>query len=514
MNNRQISVYVFGYIAKHRELVSRANEKRTVNEDLWICAFFLVYHSFAVFGLGSSAYPNFCAFGRFIDNMLAELGGERISRCATGDELCGQEQAFNDWSKKVFEDACEVFCIGDEMNLSEVMKSATMKPAAFSADNVRLEPVEQQSNQNDLSRGLSKGSNRKLVQLSVLSIEPLYEIDSDGRKTISVQLEAIEDVSTSFTYLPGDHLGVYPENNPQLVADIVARLPDINFDQTYRVLTKNVKIEMLTGREIEEWIPHERLAPTSLREALTRYFDITTPPSQQLLSLMSIFAENESEQNHMKELASDSRKYEEWKAIHVPNFLEVLQFFPSLKPKPEFIFTQLSPLQPRFYSISSSPAYNQLMSGGDDTDCTGVNEFQQAMINNNGSIGGGSPTAKKAMSFKTKSMSRPGTPTRQRRTLSEKARTQPGTPTTPINLSMSSSETNCRRVDLTVAVVGYRTHSGATHSGVCSTFLANCRPGQTIFGFIRSAPNFRLPDSEDAPIIMVGPGTGIAPFRG
>lgn len=57
----------------------------------------VMFRRFSVFALGSSAYPNFCAFGRFIDNMLAELGGERISKVATGDELCGLEQAFNDW---------------------------------------------------------------------------------------------------------------------------------------------------------------------------------------------------------------------------------------------------------------------------------------------------------------------------------------------------------------------------------------------------------------------------------
>ena len=72
------------------------------------------------------------------------------------------------------------------------------------------------------------------------------------------------------------------------------------------------------------------------------------------------------------------------------------------------------------------------------------------------------------------------------------------------------------QIDLTVAVVTYQTHSGNDHVGVCSNFLYETGtkdPGHAVFGFIRNAPNFRLPDREDLPVIMVGPGTGIAPFR-
>lgn len=57
---------------------------------------------FAVFALGSSAYPNFCAYGKYVDNILGELGGERLTKIAYGDEMCGQEQAFRKWAPEVF----------------------------------------------------------------------------------------------------------------------------------------------------------------------------------------------------------------------------------------------------------------------------------------------------------------------------------------------------------------------------------------------------------------------------
>lgn len=57
---------------------------------------------FAVFALGSSAYPNFCAYGKYVDNILGELGGERLTKIAYGDEMCGQEHAFRRWAPEVF----------------------------------------------------------------------------------------------------------------------------------------------------------------------------------------------------------------------------------------------------------------------------------------------------------------------------------------------------------------------------------------------------------------------------
>lgn len=59
--------------------------------------------SFAVFGLGSSAYPKFANYAKTIDKVLGELGGERIMELGTGDEMLGQEQEFRNWSSKIFQ---------------------------------------------------------------------------------------------------------------------------------------------------------------------------------------------------------------------------------------------------------------------------------------------------------------------------------------------------------------------------------------------------------------------------
>jgi sulfite reductase (NADPH) flavoprotein alpha-component len=68
-------------------------------------------------------------------------------------------------------------------------------------------------------------------------------------------------------------------------------------------------------------------------------------------------------------------------------------------------------------------------------------------------------------------------------------------------------------VHLTVAAVRYETH-GRSRKGVCSTFLADsAKAGDLVPVFVQPNKHFRLPDDGGTPIIMVGPGTGIAPFR-
>lgn len=68
-------------------------------------------------------------------------------------------------------------------------------------------------------------------------------------------------------------------------------------------------------------------------------------------------------------------------------------------------------------------------------------------------------------------------------------------------------------VHLTVAAVRYQAH-GRQRKGVCSTYLADLvKPGANVPVFVQPNKNFRLPADLSTPVIMVGPGTGIAPFR-
>ncbi|XP_063238129.1 nitric oxide synthase, salivary gland [Bacillus rossius redtenbacheri] len=371
---------------------------------------------FAVFALGSSAYPNFCAFGKYVDNLLGELGGERLLKMVQGDEMLGQDQAFRKWAPEVFTTACETFCLDDDAIL-EATKS--LRAPTLSAATVRLLEAEERP----LAEALSKCHGKDIIACKVLGKRNLH--GNDARTTMLVE------VGAPLAYEPGDHVGVLPANRRELVDGILARLQtSLDVDRPAQLqLQKDTRTP---DGVVKTWESHYRLPPCSLRTLFTRFLDITTPPTPNLLQQLAAAASDPEDSRRLMRLVTEPAAYEDWRHWHSPHLLEVLQQFPSVRPSAALLAAQLAPLQPRIYSISSSP------------------------------------------------LAHPG------------------------------------QVHLTVAVVVYRTQGGKgpKHYGVCSNYLGDISINDDIYMFVRSAPSFHMPADISRPLIMVGPGTGVAPFRG
>ena len=71
----------------------------------WFELSFLNYR-FGVFALGSTAYPKFCAFGKWLDLALKRLDATRLVPVGLGDELGDRDGEFNKWMKAVYQKAC------------------------------------------------------------------------------------------------------------------------------------------------------------------------------------------------------------------------------------------------------------------------------------------------------------------------------------------------------------------------------------------------------------------------
>ncbi|XP_013404057.1 nitric oxide synthase, salivary gland-like isoform X2 [Lingula anatina] len=383
---------------------------------------------FSVFALGSRAYPDYCGFGHYLDGILYQLGGERVLKMADGDALCGQDDAFRQWSNQVLQASCQQFCIDDGL-YKEVTQSSDLQGHSWQEGVFRLvtsEGLDSPDADGELCKGLSAIHGKTLAPYRITERRNLQGNNS-GRRTLFLRLQSDKD--HVITHVPGDHLSVSPANSESTVNEILARLDDCP-DPDRTVAVEEFKPCSEPWGPIGKWVRYKRLPPCSVRTAITWYLDVTTPPVPKLLANLSCFATDASEKAKLEELAKDENAYDDWKHETAPTIPYILQKFPSIRLPASFLLTQLPLLMPRFYSISSSP------------------------------------------------------------------------------------ELHKGEVHLTVAVVEYRTKGGAVRKGVCSSWFDTMAIGCVVPAYVRPAPRFHLPADRSLPVIMVGPGTGIAPFRG
>uniref|UniRef100_A0A8B9T7F6 Nitric oxide synthase n=1 Tax=Anas platyrhynchos TaxID=8839 RepID=A0A8B9T7F6_ANAPL len=370
---------------------------------------------YAVFGLGSTMYPEFCAFAHAIDQKLAQLGASQLIPIGEGDELNGQEEAFRTWAVSAFKTACDIFNIRG--------KNSIQLPKMYTSDeiwNPKKYRILHESQTMDLAKALTNIHGKDVIPMKLKFRQNLQSLKS-SRVTILVKLSC--ETNQEVRYLPGEHIGIFPGNQPELVHGLISRVKDAPpADQT-------VRLETCT--EGGYWTSDKKIPACTLSQALTYLLDITTPPSQQLLKKISQLVTAEGDKQRLEVLCHNTEEYNKWKFYNSPNILEVLEEFPSAEVSTAFLLTQLPFLKPRYYSVSSS------------------------------------------------------------------------------------CDMTPREIHLTVAVVNYRTRDGQgpLHHGVCSTWLNKISLNEVVPCFVRSGNGFQLPKEPTKPCILIGPGTGIAPFR-
>ncbi|NUU76650.1 assimilatory sulfite reductase (NADPH) flavoprotein subunit [Paenibacillus xylanilyticus] len=324
---------------------------------------------YSVLALGDTSYEFFCQTGKDFDQRLQELGGTAIVPRVDCD--VDFDEAAAEW-------------------MNDVLASLSSTPAT--AGTVSSEAVVAA-----VSSGESEYNRTNPFKAEVLENLNLNGRGSD-RETRHIEL-SLE--GSNLDYEPGDSLGVFPENHPRLVDELIAAM-DWNADE--RVTVNK------SGEQV------------SVREALLRYFEITAvtkPVVEQLAKL--------SPGSGLTNLLANDAEFR--KVMNSCDLLDLVQDY-SLRgiPAAEFV-AGLRKIPARLYSIASS------------------------------------------------------------------------------------SKSFPDEVHLTVRTVRYEAR-GRERYGVCSVHLAErVEAGDSLPIYIQHNPNFKLPENPDAPIIMIGPGTGVAPFR-
>ncbi|MGB6745098.1 MAG: sulfite reductase flavoprotein subunit alpha [Terracidiphilus sp.] len=342
--------------------------------------------SYAVFALGDKHYEHFCKFGSDLDAKLAALGANQL--CNRVDCDVDTDEPFQRWKSALIPHLNEIAAgrkagepslqssVGETKRTGGELTASAAKttPAAtFSLDNPLLAPL---VDKKDLTHA---GSSKLTLHLA-FSIE-----------------------GTDLRYEAGDACGVIPQNDLNLVAEILQTLrfngnenvPCGKTDTTtlHYALTHHLQITRLNRKTVKEY---------ATRGKCTRLLDLFVPEQQQYLD----------------------------RYVYDRGLIDLLVEYPGVVEDPAELVAMLPKLTPRLYSISSSPV------------------------------------------------------------------------------------AHLGQIHTTVAVVRYNSHN-RERGGVCSTLFADrSAPLDRLPIYIQPNKKFKLPQDSDAPIIMIGPGTGIAPFRG
>ncbi|WP_323965227.1 assimilatory sulfite reductase (NADPH) flavoprotein subunit [Aeromonas hydrophila] len=318
---------------------------------------------FAVLGLGDSSYEFFCQTGKDFDSLLTKAGADRVHELASLD--VDYQDAAKAWG---------------EQALNAIAATLSAGPAGSSVASAVQQAVghSQYSKENPFPARLS-------VNQKITGRDSTKDI-----RHIEISLE-----ESGIRYQPGDALGIWFDNDPALVNEVLA-------------------LAGLSG--------DEATARGSLREVLSRELELTRLHGGFITGLADI-----SGNAALKDLAGDKAQVNA--LVASAQVVDVLKRFPTALTA-EQLLGLLRPLTPRLYSIASSQS-----------------EVEE-------------------------------------------------------------------EVHLTVGVVRYPQEDGTVRSGAASSYLADRLAADAeVRVFVEHNDNFRLPPNPDTPVIMVGPGTGIAPFR-
>jgi cytochrome P450 / NADPH-cytochrome P450 reductase len=276
---------------------------------------------FAVLGVGNSQWPNYQAFPTLLDSMLEEAGAQRLIPRGAADvdgDFDGAVEAFlgHLWT-----------ALGAELGPREAATGLELKPVDAAAIRVTALPENAQA--------FTVLENRELVRPA----EGLWDfaIEAPRSSTRHVVLE----LPTGERYAAGDHVAVYARNRAELVDRALARLGERG--------DAMVTVSAGGGR-----FRHLPLGATvTVGQLLADFIDLQDPVPRRTVQRLAEVTRCPHTRAELSRLAVDG--YEADVAAKRLSLLDLAERLPAIELSVAAFVELSAPIQPRFYSIASSP---------------------------------------------------------------------------------------------------------------------------------------------------------------
>jgi NADPH-ferrihemoprotein reductase len=156
----------------------------------------------------------------------------------------------------------------------------------------------------------------------------------------------VDLTGSGVAYETGDHIGIFPQNDPREVEKFGRLLRLSSLDDIFTLTT----IDESAAKK------YPFPCPCSFRTALTYYIDIRSPPRTNIIKFLADYAGDLAEKNALLEMMQPANKdrYAEYVLVERRSILDILEEFPSCLPPVFGLFELLPRIQCRYYSISSS----------------------------------------------------------------------------------------------------------------------------------------------------------------
>lgn len=147
------------------------------------------------------------------------LGANATQPIGLGDELRGQEGTFHSWGQECYKSSCKKFNLVVDQNEMSCFEEEKYEP-----EKVRITEIESCTDEHNLSSELSHMHQKKIFPCKVVSKIRLQPSMSESQ-TLLMRLCPSNNMARSLlNYEPGDHLGVFPCNPPEVVEALLGHV--------------------------------------------------------------------------------------------------------------------------------------------------------------------------------------------------------------------------------------------------------------------------------------------------